>query len=152
MWVPSDGLAALGDEELSFLCFPVDHPEHFDAVVGDADDPSVVREVQVKQIGATSRWVWGAFKVRGRTLRELHDLWKERTPRDPYLGTLVNAWLARGGRARAVREGRAYVDTGTVGGYREAMALLEAVSKLEGVLGRAAEPPRRVVRVASAGR
>lgn len=152
VWFPSDGLAALGDEDLTFLCFPVEHPEQFDAVVCEEEEPSRVREVQVKQPGAASRWVWGAFKVRGRTLRELHALWTERTPRDAYFGTLVNAWLARGGRACAVREGRAYVDTGTVGGYREAMALLEAVTKLEGALGRGASPPCRVVRVAAAGR
>jgi hypothetical protein len=47
-----------------------------------------------------------------------------RTPRDPYVGTLVNAWLAAGGRAEAVHAGEAYVDTGTVGGYREAIRLL----------------------------
>lgn len=130
VWFPADGLRALGDDDLSFLCFPVDHPERFDAVVsGEAGD---VAEIQVKQRDAASRWIWGAFKVRGRALRELFALWRERTPRDPYIGTLVNAWLARGGRARAVRAGRAYVDTGTVGGYREAIQLLEVADRLDG--------------------
>ena len=41
-----------------------------------------------------------------------------------YIGTLVNAYLARGGRATAVCAGEAYVDVGTVRGYREAMNLL----------------------------
>lgn len=122
VWFPADGLAALGDDDLSFLCFPVDDPEHFDAVVSDPSGE--VREIQVKQPGARSRWIWGAFKIRARTLRELFELWCEREPRDAYLGTLVNAWLARGGSARAVHHGDAYVDTGTVGGYREAMRLL----------------------------
>jgi dTDP-glucose pyrophosphorylase len=130
IWFPADGLALLGPEELSFLCFPVEHPERFDAVVTRSDG-SVI-EVQVKQSSAASAWVWGAFKVRVRALRELFELWQTRSPRDPYVGTLVNAWLERGGRAHAVQAGRAYVDTGTVGGYREAIQLLEAVTKLDG--------------------
>jgi glucose-1-phosphate thymidylyltransferase len=151
VWFPSDGLASLGDDDLSFLCFPVEHPELFDAVV--SDDDGNVREVQVKQHDATSRWVWGAFKIRGRAMRELHALWLERDRRDPYVGTLVNAWLDRGGHAKAVREGKAYVDTGTVGGYREAMALLEAAVKLEGALGGArGQTPSRVVRIAAGSR
>ena len=42
-----------------------------------------------------------------------------------YVGTLVNAWLARGGEARGVRAGESYVDVGTLHGYREAIQLLE---------------------------
>ena len=89
--------------------------------------------------------------ARGRAMRELHALWLERDRRDPYIGTLVNAWMAKGGRAKAVREGKAYVDTGTVGGYREAMALLEAAARLEGALGggNGHYPTSRVVRVAA---
>lgn len=123
IWFPEDGLAMLGSDDLSFLCFPVEHPDRFDAVVSRSDGS--VAEIQVKQSNAASAWVWGAFKVRVRALRELFELWCTRTPRDPYIGTLVNAWLERGGRARAVHHGRAYVDTGTVGGYREAIQLLE---------------------------
>jgi dTDP-glucose pyrophosphorylase len=121
VWFPEDGLCQLGSG-LSFLLFPVDRPELFDAVV--ADDAGNVREIQVKQPGATSHWIWGAFKLTGAILRELHDLWLTREPRDPYLGTLVNAWMARGGRATAVRAGEAYVDVGTLHGYREAVMLL----------------------------
>jgi glucose-1-phosphate thymidylyltransferase len=130
VWFPKDGLARLPDDDLGFLCFPVAEPELFDAVV--SNDGGDVVTVQVKQKDATSHWVWGAFKIRGRVLRELHELWLHREPRDPYLGTLVNAWLAQGGRARAVHYGRAYVDTGTVGGYREAIRLLDAATKLDG--------------------
>ncbi len=36
----------------------------------------------------------------------------------------MNAWLAAGGRARAVRAGSAYVDVGTLHGYHEALELL----------------------------
>lgn len=121
VWFPEHGLKLLGGG-LSFLLFPVDHPELFDAVVLDAS--GAVREIQVKQPRPRSRWVWGAFKLTGALLRELHDLWLEREPRDEYLGTLVNAYLARGGKATGVRAGEAYVDVGTLNGYREAIQLL----------------------------
>ncbi len=122
IWFPEDALRALPDDALSFLLFPVTHPELFDAVV--ADDDARVSEIQVKQKDAASNWVWGAFKVPGAVLRELHALWVERDGRDEYVGTLVNAWLAHGGRALGVRAGRAYVDVGTLNGYREAIRLL----------------------------
>jgi hypothetical protein len=48
----------------------------------------------------------------------------ERNRRDEYIGTLVNAWLARGGNALGIRAGESYVDVGTLNGYREAMNLL----------------------------
>jgi glucose-1-phosphate thymidylyltransferase len=132
VWFPATGLRLLGDGDLSFLLFPVDRPELFDAVV--SDDAGNVIEIQVKQQGAASRWIWGAFKLRGSVLRALHELWCTRTPRDPYMGTLVNAWMAAGGRAAGVRQGEAYVDVGTLNGYREAIDLLrqrDAVSEDE---------------------
>jgi hypothetical protein len=85
-----------------------------------------VIEIQVKQPGASSTWIWGAFRMPARVLRALHDLWQERGREDLYIGTLVNAYLARGGEARAVRAGESYVDVGTLGGYREAIGLLGA--------------------------
>jgi glucose-1-phosphate thymidylyltransferase len=151
VWFPADGLAALGDDDLSFLCFPVEHPHLFDAVV--ADDDGKVIEVQVKDRDARSRWIWGAFKLRGRLLRELSRLWHERDGRDAYFGTLVNAWLARGGQARAVNIGRSYVDVGTVHGYREAVQLLGAAEKLDGPSWRSgSETAGAVVRVANGRR
>ena len=87
--------------------------------------PDRLAEIQVKSKEARSRWVWGAFRLTGQILEELHALWLTREPRDEYLGTLVNAWLRGGGRARAVRAGEAYVDVGTLHGYREAIQLLE---------------------------
>lgn len=122
VWFPEDGLCALGDEDLSFLLFPVERPELFDAVETEPD--GTVVEVQVKRADATTRWIWGAFKLRGSVLRELHALWLERDRVDPYVGTLVNAWIARGGRAVGVRAGESYVDVGTLHGYREAIDLL----------------------------
>src|SRR4051812_30873693 len=35
VWFPIDGLDRLGDDPLSFLLFPVEHPELFDAVITD---------------------------------------------------------------------------------------------------------------------
>jgi dTDP-glucose pyrophosphorylase len=121
IWFPEDALRTLPDDGLSFLLFPVAKPELFDAVVLDGDR---VVEIQVKRADAASHWIWGAFKMRGAVLRELHDLWQARGQTDEYVGTLVNAWIASGGMARGVCTGAAYVDVGTVRGYREAIALL----------------------------
>jgi dTDP-glucose pyrophosphorylase len=119
VWFPDDGLCRLGDDALSFLLFPVARPELFDAVVTDEDGH--VREIQVKRPDARSRWIWGAVKAAGDTFHALHELWLSRGRVDPYLGTLVNDWIARGGVARGVRAGEAYVDVGTLHGYREAI-------------------------------
>ena len=129
VWFPADALCRLPGDRLAFLLFPVDRPELFDAVVTDGDGR--VRAIQVKSADASSGWVWGAFRLPGRTLHALHALWVERERADEYIGTLVNAWLDRGGEAWGVRAGASYVDVGTVGGYREAMRLLG---------GQAAEP------------
>jgi glucose-1-phosphate thymidylyltransferase len=59
-------------------------------------------------------------------LLELYQLWCERSKSDPYVGTLVNAYIQTGGHVRAVRAGDAYVDVGTVHGYRRAIQLLGA--------------------------
>ncbi|HEX8318147.1 sugar phosphate nucleotidyltransferase [Longimicrobium sp.] len=130
VWFPEDGLCALGDDSLSFLLFPVERPDFFDAVV--TDDDGRVQEIQVKQPGATTHWVWGAFKLPGWCFAELHDLWQERGRQDEYIGTLVNAWLARGGVAHAVRAGQTYVDVGTLHGYREAIQALTGHAAPEG--------------------
>jgi dTDP-glucose pyrophosphorylase len=122
IWLPEDAFARLPDNRLAFLTFPVARPELFDAVVSDPQGR--VREIQVKREGAQSNWVWGAFRMPGAVLHELHHLWRARAEADEYFGTLVNAWLAEGGEAIAVPAGSAYVDVGTLGGYREAMRLL----------------------------
>jgi glucose-1-phosphate thymidylyltransferase len=129
VWFPADGFRALGGG-LSFLLFPVARPELFDAVIADED--GCVREIRVKAREPGTEWVWGAFKLTGALLAELFALWREREEEDAYVGTLVNAWLARGGTARAVRAGHAYVDVGTLHGYHEALALLRARAPAEG--------------------
>lgn len=122
VWFPETGFSSLPAGVLSFLLFPVQRPEFFDAVI--TDEHGCVECIQVKQPGARSNWVWGAFRMPVSVLRSLHELWLERGMRDEYVGTLVNEWLERGNRAFASYAGEAYVDTGTIHGYREAMQLL----------------------------
>jgi dTDP-glucose pyrophosphorylase len=126
VWFPEDALAGLPNDGLSFLLFPVEEPQYFDAVV--VDRTGRVQEIQVKQQNAASRWIWGAFKMPGYILCELERLWLARGKRDEYIGTLVNAWLEQGGEAIGVKAGSAYVDVGTLNGYRAAMSLLQAQS------------------------
>lgn len=122
IWFPDDALAHLPAGSLSLLLFPVDRPERFDAVI--TDDNGSVQEVRVKSSQISTSWIWGAFRMPGFVLAELHEIWKDR--RDEYLGTLINEYLARGGQAQAYRIGQAYVDVGTLNGYREALRLLDA--------------------------
>ncbi|HEY7168309.1 MAG TPA: sugar phosphate nucleotidyltransferase [Candidatus Binatia bacterium] len=127
IWFPEDGLCSLPEDSLSFLLFPVKQPQLFDAV--RTDPHGSVLEIRVKQERPGSEWVWGAFKMPGFVLRQLYDLWIRREQRDQYIGTLVNAYLAEGGFARGVRAGRAYVDVGTLNGYREALLLLDVTNE-----------------------
>jgi dTDP-glucose pyrophosphorylase len=126
VWFPETGFAALPDDRLSFLLFPVDHPENFDAVVMGEDDR--IQQIEVKQANPSSNWIWGAFKMPGSVLHELHALWRAREGRDEYIGTLINAYLAEGGEAIGVKAGKGYVDVGTFGGYRAAIGLLSQMN------------------------
>jgi glucose-1-phosphate thymidylyltransferase len=123
IWFPDDALAQLPDDKLSFLLFPVEQPQYFDAVVTDENDR--VLEIQVKSSEALSNWIWGAFKVPGQVFHELHRFWASRPEPDEYVGTLINDWLALGGEAVGVRAGTSYVDVGTLDGYRSAMQALK---------------------------
>lgn len=122
VWFPEDALCALPNDALSFLLFPVQRPEFFDAVV--MDGAGRVEQIQVKQRNAQSNWIWGAFKMPGAVFHALNHLWLERNKQDEYFGTLVNAYIARGGEALGVKAGESYVDVGTLHGYREAIKLL----------------------------
>jgi len=124
IWYPEEGFSYLDDEALSFLLFPVDRPEFFDAVV--TDESGRVLEIQVKSPVARSNWVWGAFKMPAKIFSDLYALWIERERTDEYFGTLVNAYLAAGGNAVGVHAGQRYEDVGTVNGYREAMKTMGA--------------------------
>ncbi|MBV9391742.1 MAG: nucleotidyltransferase family protein [Verrucomicrobia bacterium] len=122
IWFPIDGLATLATDQFSFLLFPVEQPERFDAVVTDEQDR--VLRIDVKKAQPSSHWIWGAMKMPGRVYHELHQLWLARGRSDEYLGSLVNTWIAAGGRAYGVKRGKSYSDVGTLTGYREAMQIL----------------------------
>jgi glucose-1-phosphate thymidylyltransferase len=122
IWFPERGLQGLPDDSLSFLLFPVERPELFDAV--RLDERNRVLEIQVKKSSPSSHWVWGAFKIPGVLLEELHELWCARGRTDEYIGTLMNAWLALGGVAHGFCSGTTYFDVGTMDGYLEAMRTL----------------------------
>ncbi len=126
IWYPAGALARLADHVLSFMLFPVEQPEFFDAVVLDREDR--VREIQVKRPDAASRWIWGAFKMPREVFDALRRLWIARRGSDEYFGTLVNAYLAQGGEAFGVKGGEAYVDVGTLNGYRAAISLIADMS------------------------
>jgi len=122
VWFPEDALGELPAGILSLLLFPVDHPERFDAV-NTLQNGDVV-DIQVKQENAKTNWVWGALKMPGSVLAELYEIWTD--SQDEYLGTLINAYLANGGRALGLRAGECYVDVGTLNGYREALRVLDS--------------------------
>jgi dTDP-glucose pyrophosphorylase len=126
IWSPEDALRSLPAGQLSFLLFPVDKPELFDAVV--TDQTSRVVEIQVKRTGATSHWIWGAIKIPGSTFHQLHKLWQREDRRDEFLGTLINAWITQGNEVFGICAGGEYVDVGTLNGYRKAIQLLEAAA------------------------
>ncbi len=124
IWFPVDAYQTLHTDRLSFLLFPVEHPELFDAVL--TDDLGGVREIRVKQPDPGTKWIWGAFQMPGAVLRALHALWVRRERRDEFIGTLVNAWLESGGSAAAVRAGETYSDVGTLRGFHDAIKVLSA--------------------------
>jgi len=122
IWFPLDGLQLLPEKRFSFLLFEVPRPHLFDAV--KCDEAGTVQEVQVKVPYPDTNWVWGAFRLPGRTFGVLHGLWNERRQKDQYLGTLVNAYVGNGGKVKAVKRGEVYVDVGTLHGYHDALRLL----------------------------
>lgn len=136
VWFPEDALRSLPSNELSLLLFPVEHPENFDAVI--TDDAGAVIEVQVKSERPRSHWIWGAIGMPGSTFHALHALWLAPPRRDEFFGTLINAWIVRGGSALGVRAGREYMDAGTFDGYRTAVRFLHAQG---GASQPAARPP-----------
>jgi dTDP-glucose pyrophosphorylase len=129
IWFPREGLRDLPDDQLAFLLFPVTQPQLFDAV--SCNEAGVVSQIEVKQPDPSSSWIWGAWKAPAQVFEALWRLWNQRERQDPYIGTLVNAYIAQGGRAVGVKSGTSYVDVGTLHGYREAFNLLQQLGPLE---------------------
>ncbi len=135
IWFPEDAfLVALDFQEsdVNLVLFPSNNPAAFDAVV--CDERGFVEEVQVKRKAPTSRWIWGAITTEGECLQRLERLWQERHRRDEYLGDLLNAFVAGGNLVRGLKCGTAYIDVGTLEGYRAAQEYLR--SQLEPVCRR----------------
>jgi len=128
IWFPADGLATLPADELSFLLFPVERPSLFDVVIADA--AGNVERIDVKPPHPEGSWVWGSFKMPAAVMTGLFELWSMRGRSDEYFGTLVNAYLARGGRARAFANSQVYVDGGTLEGCRQAARLLQSLGEI----------------------
>ncbi len=124
IWFPEDALAAAPRDRVHLVTFPVAAPEHFDAVAWQG--PEIVERVEVKSPGPSDRRVWGAVAMPAAGLLALHRLWQQPGRRDQFLGHLLNAWIAAGGRVTADRAGTEYWDVGTIAGYRAAMARLGA--------------------------
>ncbi len=136
IWSPENGFCDLPEDVLSFLLFPVDHPELFDAVVTDEDGS--VAEIEVKKTGAHR--IGSGVRSRCRGMSSMLCTRSGVVPErgDEYLGTLVNAWIAQGGRAVGVRAGEAYVDVGTLHGYRRRSVCWRRKATVE-LAGNAAE-------------
>lgn len=140
VWFPVDALRTLPPDRLGLLLFPVDHPELFDAVI--TDEQSQVSEVQVKQASPRSKWIWGAMGMPAGVFHALHDLWRERQRADEYLGSLINAYIAGRHPVTGVRTGRAYVDVGTLNGYRHAIQLLQQPDGADAAASPSAREPK----------
>lgn len=122
VWFPENGFEQLPSRAFSFLLFPVQRPELFDAVM--TDDHGFVKRIEVKERKPSTHWIWGALKLPAAELLQLRRLWHERGRSDQYLGTLVNSHIANGHKVAAIKAGATYVDVGTLHGYREAAQLL----------------------------
>lgn len=123
IWFPADGYNFLPETGLSFLMFSVKAPQRFEPIL--TDDAGKVLGVEVLQPNPRSSWIWGAAKMDGGTFRALHTLWCERGRIDEHFGTLVNAYLGRGGHAVGVRAGLSYVEVESPHDYREALGVLD---------------------------
>ncbi|HEX6566851.1 MAG TPA: sugar phosphate nucleotidyltransferase [Chthoniobacterales bacterium] len=122
VWFPTDGFCFLPDGQLSLLLFPVPFPKHFDAVVLDGHNR--IQKIEVKQESPTTHWIWGAIKMTGAIFHDLRQLWIERQQQDEFLGTLINAWIAKGGEAFGFPKGLHYLDVGTIDGLHQAFSQL----------------------------
>ncbi len=128
VWSPGTALRELPADVLSFLLFPVERPEFFDAVVTDAQGGW--RRSQVKQTGRASTLDLGS----DQNARECLPCAACVCGGGPSAGRVpgyAGECVDRAGRTGGWRPRRAkqYVDVGTLHGYRAAIRLLEAMWK-----------------------
>lgn len=77
VWFPQTELADPPHDRLSFLTFPIDRPELFDAVV--TDESGAVLRIDVKHREAGSHWIWGAVD-RAQPRRRIRRHPRQRLP------------------------------------------------------------------------
>jgi dTDP-glucose pyrophosphorylase len=65
IWFPEHALLELPQDRLAFLLFPVAHPQLFDSVTTEPDGRVLSIDVKSKQ--PRSDWIWGAFRMPGRS-------------------------------------------------------------------------------------
>ena len=116
------------DDGLSFLLFPVERPEFFDAVVLD-ERGSRARDPGQAGRSPSSHWIWGAFKMPGRVLRDLRRCGSIATGRTSISARWSTPISAQGGAAVGVRAAASYVDVGTLHGYRAAISPADAAKR-----------------------
>ena len=121
IWFPEDALARAAGRPALFSAVPGGAPELFDAVVTDADGRVRAIRGEVARMPRT-HWIWGAFKMPGRTLaRAARAVARAR----PAATNISARWSMPGSQPAARRAACApatsYVDVGTLNGYREAM-------------------------------
>ncbi len=119
IWYPAAAFAQGLRDTLHLITFPVACPEHFDAVVPAA--PGRVARIEVKTPGDRRRRVWGAVTAPAGEFLALAEFWRRRRRREPYLGDLLNAWIAAGHAVSCDDQGTHYWDIGTPAGYRAAL-------------------------------
>jgi dTDP-glucose pyrophosphorylase len=130
IWFPENAYrGALQHNGVNLVLFPVDQPQHFDAVV--CDEFGYVQKVEVKHPDAHSHWIWGAVTTTGESFHALKLLWEARHREDEYLGDLLNASMSAGNSVRGVFVGESYMDVGTLAGYRAAQDFLRRRSAQE---------------------
>jgi len=135
IWFPENAYRAALDSqkaEISLVLFPVEQPQHFDAVV--CDEWGSVQHVEVKCADAHSHWIWGAVTATGAGFHALKRLWEARHREDQYLGDLLNAYLAAGNAVHAVHVGEIYLDVGTLAGYHAAQDFLRRWTAASAIL------------------
>ena len=141
VWFPETGFDALGDDELSFLCFPVDRPEFFDAV------DRIVKERPLSDWKVYLRWHLlrsTAPYLHSAAERENFAFYATKLRGQPQPEPAVRARHAPVALAEVVEDMRQHVgrDALAVVGHAEAHALGRALEPLTSSASSSPAPSR----------